>query len=158
MSQPTPLEAGQKAPAFSFTFYGKPVSSDSMDGPCLLYFYPKDDTPGCTKQACGLRNAWTSFKKAGIQVVGVSKDGEDSHQKFRKKYSLPFALIADTDLKLAKAYGVLGKKEFMGKTYNSVHRMSFLIDANGTILKTYPTVKPAEHAETVLADYTQLTS
>lgn len=155
MPKPSPLEAGSQAPPFSFSDEGKEVSIDTLNAPCLLYFYPKDDTPGCTKQACGIRDEWAKFRTAGLQVVGVSKDSEASHQKFREKYDLPFPLIADTDLELAKAFGVYGEKKFMGKTYDGIHRMSFLIAADGTILKTYPKVKPNEHAETVLQDLTQ---
>ena len=158
MPKPSPLEAGQQAPSFSFTEQGKEVHSDSLGGPCLLYFYPKDDTPGCTKQACGIRDAWSKFQAAGLRVVGVSKDSETSHQKFTEKYSLPFSLIADTNLELAKAFGAFGEKKFMGKTYDGIHRMSFLISEDSTILKTYNKVKPAEHADTVLKDYTELTT
>ncbi|PXA04903.1 thioredoxin-dependent thiol peroxidase [Coraliomargarita sinensis] len=158
MPKPIPLEAGSKAPSFSFMEAGEKVSSATLDGPCLLYFYPKDDTPGCTKQACGIRDAWKKFQNAGIRVVGVSKDNDASHRKFAEKYSLPFPLIADTELELAKAFGVYGEKKFMGKTFDGIHRMSFLIAEDGKILKTYPKVKPNEHAETVLEDYTQLTA
>ncbi|HKK19300.1 MAG TPA: thioredoxin-dependent thiol peroxidase [Opitutales bacterium] len=158
MPKPSPLQAGAKAPFFSFSEHGKEVSRDTLDGPCLLYFYPKDDTPGCTKQACGIRDAWEKFEAAGIRVVGVSKDDEASHRKFTEKYDLPFPLIADTDLELAKAFGVYGEKKFMGKTFDGIHRMSFLIATDGTILKTYPKVKPNEHAETVLGEHTQLTT
>ncbi|MGB1127006.1 MAG: thioredoxin-dependent thiol peroxidase [Opitutales bacterium] len=157
MSKPTPLEAGKKAPVFSFVEYGKELRSDEIDSPCLLYFYPKDDTPGCTKQACGLRDRWSKFKSANLRVIGVSKDDEASHKKFREKFALPFPLIADTSLELANAYGVYGEKNFMGRTYEGIHRMSFLIGIDGIILKTYPKVVPGEHADTVLHDLAQLT-
>jgi len=157
MPKPKPLEAGTTVPPFSFNDGSEEVNSQSLGGPYLIYFYPKDDTPGCTKQACGIRDAWEAFKKAGLQVVGVSKDDQSSHQKFREKYTLPFPLIADTNLELSYAFGVYGEKKFMGKTYDGIHRISFLISANGTILKTYHKVKPNEHAETVLNDLTQLT-
>ena len=142
MSEPTPLNAGDKAPAFTFIEDGKTIQSETLNAPCLVYFYPKDDTPGCTKEACAIRDAWSEFKSAGLKVIGVSKDSEKSHGKFQDKYSLPFPLIADTETELAKAFGVFGEKKFMGRIYDAVHRMSFLIAADGTILKTYPKVKP----------------
>jgi peroxiredoxin Q/BCP len=152
MAKPSPIQAGSKAPKFNFVDGGKELTIGELDGPALVYFYPKDDTPGCTKQACGVRDLWVRFQRAGLQVVGVSKDGKDSHEKFKKKYSLPFPLVSDEDLEIARAYGVFGEKQFMGKTYDAVHRMSFLVAADGTILKTYHKVKPTEHAETVLED------
>lgn len=152
MSKPSPIQAGSKAPKFSFVQDEKTFTIGQMEGPALIYFYPKDDTPGCTKQACGVRDLWLRFQREGLHVVGISKDGEDSHEKFKKKYSLPFPLVSDEDLKIARAYGVFGEKQFMGKTYEGVHRMSFLVAADGTILKTYEKVRPTEHAETVLED------
>lgn len=157
MGQPTPLKSGQNAPVFQFFKDGKILSLEDITGPCLLYFYPKDDTPGCTKQACGLRDAWAEYQKAGIQVIGVSKDDEHSHEKFREKHSLPFPLIADTELELCQAYGVWGEKKFMGRVYDGIHRISFLIDANGRILKTYLKVKPEAHPAEVLSDLSELT-
>jgi peroxiredoxin Q/BCP len=123
-----------------------------------LYFYPKDDTPGCTKEACVIRDSWTEFANAGLKVIGVSKDDESSHVKFRKKYGLPFPLIADTQLELANVYGVYGEKKFMGKIYDGIHRTSFLIGTDGLILKTYYKVKPDDHAGEVLADFTALSN
>ena len=158
MPAPTPLTEGDKAPAFSFTENGQTVQSADLNTPCLVYFYPKDDTPGCTKEACGIRDAWAEFESAGLKVVGVSKDSEKSHNKFREKYTLPFPLIADTETKLAQAFGVFGEKKFMGRVYDAVHRMSFLIAADGTILKTYPKVKPDQHAAEVLEDLAKLTA
>ncbi len=152
MPAPTPLKAGDKAPTFTFTEDGQTVSSEALTVPYLVYFYPKDDTPGCTKEACAIRDAWAEFGAAGLKVIGVSKDSEKSHDKFRDKYSLPFPLIADTETALAKAFGVFGEKKFMGRIYDAVHRMSFLIAADRTILKTYPKVKPDEHAAEVLKD------
>ena len=110
MGKPTPLDAGKKAPTFQFTEAGETYSLNCLEQPCLLYFYPKDDTPGCTKEACAIRDAWSDFASAGLKVVGVSKDDERSHAKFREKYGLPFPLIADTGLELANAYGVYGEK------------------------------------------------
>ncbi len=158
MGKPTPLDAGKKAPTFQFTEAGKTYLLESLEQPCLLYFYPKDDTPGCTKEACAIRDAWSDFASAGLKVVGVSMDDERSHVKFQEKYRLPFPLIADTRLELANAYGVYGEKKFMGKTYDGIHRMSFLIGADGLILKTYCKVKPDDHAGEVLADFTALSN
>ena len=158
MGKPTPLDAGIKAPIFQFMEDGETFSIESFEQPCLLYFYPKDDTPGCTKEACAIRDAWSSFASAGLKVVGVSNDDERSHSKFREKYRLPFPLIADTELKLANAYGVYGEKRFMGKIYNGIHRMSFLIGADGMIIKTYYKVKPDAHADEVLADHAALSN
>jgi len=155
MLQAQPLEIGQKTPPFSFVANGETVSSDSLLAYVLVYFYPKDDTPGCTKEACAIRDAWSDFAAAGLQVVGVSQDSESSHDKFRKKYDLPFPLIADTDLSLCRAFGVYGEKKFMGRTYAGIHRMSFLIAPDGTILKTYLKVKPELHAAEVLTDLAQ---
>ena len=156
MPPPNPLTSGQKAPAFKCSDGGLTIRSEELSSPCLIYFYPKDDTPGCTKQACAIRDAWDTFKSAGLKVIGVSKDSEPSHSKFQEKYALPFPLIADTELELAKAFGVYGEKKFMGRVYDGIHRMSFLIAADGTILKTYPKVKPEEHAAQVLNDLTRL--
>jgi len=151
-----PLEAGQTAPSFTFQEDGKTISSDDLSVPCLLYFYPKDDTPGCTKEACGIRDAWAQFHDSQLKVIGVSKDSEASHEKFRQKYSLPFPLIADEDLQLTQAYGVYGEKKFMGKVYDGIHRISFLISKDGKILKTYLKVKPDQHAAEVLNDLATL--
>ena len=156
MSAPKPLNAGEKAPSFTFIENGQTVRSDELTSPYLVYFYPKDDTPGCTKEACAIRDTWGEFKFAGLKVIGVSKDSEKSHDKFRDKYSLPFPLVPDTELELAKAFGVFGEKKFMGRVSNSVHRMSFLIGADGTVMKSYPKVKPDEHAAEVLKDFAKL--
>ena len=158
MPLPIPLSSGQKAPSFNYTEDGTIIHSSIITSPHLIYFYPKDNTPGCTKEACAIRDAWSDFKAAGLKVVGVSKDSEPSHQKFQNKYKLPFPLIADTELELAKAFGVFGEKKFMGRVYDGIHRMSFLIAADSTILKTYPKVKPEAHATQVLEDLSQLVS
>jgi peroxiredoxin Q/BCP len=158
MGKPRPLDAGKKAPSFQFTEAEESYSLESLEQPCLLYFYPKDDTPGCTKEACAIRDTWSEFASAGLKVVGVSKNDERSHKKFREKHGLPFPLIADTDLALANAYGVYGEKKFMGKIYDGIHRMSFLIGANGLILKTYCKVKPGTHAGEVLSDLEALSN
>ena len=116
----------------------------------VLYFYPKDDTPGCTKEACSFRDAFSDFKKRGIKVLGVSTDSEASHKKFATKYKLPFTLLADPGHAIADAYGVYGEKKFMGRTYMGVKRMTFLIDEKGKIKKVFEKVKPEEHAREVL--------
>jgi peroxiredoxin Q/BCP len=116
----------------------------------VLYFYPKDDTPGCTKEACSFRDAFSDFKKRGIKVLGVSPDREASHKKFTAKYKLPFTLLADPDHSIADAYGVYGEKKFMGRTYMGVKRITFLIDEKGKIKKVFEKVKPDEHAQDVL--------
>jgi peroxiredoxin Q/BCP len=116
----------------------------------VLYFYPKDDTPGCTKEACSFRDAFADFKKRGIEVIGVSVDSEASHKKFTAKYKLPFTLLADPDHSIADAYGVYGEKKFMGRTYLGVKRITFLIDEKGRIKKVFERVKPEEHARDVL--------
>jgi peroxiredoxin Q/BCP len=116
----------------------------------VLYFYPKDDTPGCTKEACSFRDAFSQFKKRGIEVLGVSVDSEASHKKFAAKYKLPFTLLADPDHSIADTYGVYGEKKFMGRTYMGVKRITFLIDEKGKIRKVFEKVKPEEHAREVL--------
>jgi peroxiredoxin Q/BCP len=121
----------------------------------VLYFYPKDDTPGCTKEACSFRDAFADFKKQDIKVLGVSVDSEASHKKFAAKYKLPFTLLADPDHSIADSYGVYGEKKFMGRTYMGVKRMTFLIDEKGKIKKVFEKVKPEEHASDVLEAFAQ---
>ena len=121
----------------------------------VLYFYPKDDTPGCTKEACSFRDAFAEFKKRGIKVLGVSKDSEASHKKFAAKYKLPFTLLADPDHSIADAYGVYGEKKFMGRTYLGVKRVTFLIDEKGKVKKVFEKVKPEEHAREVLEAFAE---
>jgi len=116
----------------------------------VLYFYPKDDTPGCTKEACSFRDEFAEFKKRDIKVLGVSVDSEASHKKFAAKYKLPFTLLADPDHSIADAYGVYGEKKFMGRTYMGVKRITFLIDEKGKVKKVFEKVKPEEHAKDVL--------
>ena len=146
------IEPGKKAPAFSLNDqHGKTHTlSDYAGRPVVLYFYPKDDTPGCTKEACSFRDGFAKFKKQGITVLGVSPDSEASHKKFVTKYKLPFTLLADTDRSIAEAYGVWGEKKFMGRTYMGVHRTTFLIDEKGKIKKIFEKVKPEDHASEVL--------
>jgi peroxiredoxin Q/BCP len=130
---------------------GETVSLAGLRGkPVVLYFYPRDDTPGCTKQACGIRDAYDEFERAGAVVFGVSPDDEASHLKFKQKYDLPFALLADTDHAVANEYGVWGEKSFAGKKYMGVSRSTFVIDADGNVKKVMHNVKPETHAEDVL--------
>jgi peroxiredoxin Q/BCP len=146
------VEEGKPAPDFSLTAdSGDTISLSDLRGkPVVLYFYPKDDTPGCTAQALGIRDAWGKFEEAGAVVLGVSPDGEESHAKFKEKYDLPFTLLADTDHSLADAYGVWVEKEYGGKKYMGVERSTFVIDADGKLAKELRRVKPAEHADQVL--------
>jgi peroxiredoxin Q/BCP len=146
------LKEGSTAPAFKTKdANGETVSLKDLRGQkVVLYFYPKDDTPGCTKEACSFRDAFSQFKEKGIAVLGVSPDTEAAHQKFVTKYKLPFTLLADTDRSIAEAYGVWGEKKFMGRTYMGVHRTTFLIDEKGKIEKIFEKVKPEEHASEVL--------
>lgn len=118
----------------------------------LIYFYPKDDTPGCTKQACAIRDAWGEFEKNECIVLGISTDSEKSHKKFEEKYTLPFTLLADTEKDVVKAYGVWAPKKFMGREFIGTLRSSFLIDPEGKVVKVYEKVKPEIHAEMVLKD------
>lgn len=146
------LKEGDKAPAFTAQSNGGgTVSLSKFKGkPVVLYFYPKDDTPGCTREACGFRDAWQQFEDKGAVVLGVSIDSVKKHDKFVEKYSLPFQLLADEDKSIVDAYGVWGKKKFMGKEFMGIHRVTFLIGADGRIKKIWPTVKPDEHAADVL--------
>jgi peroxiredoxin Q/BCP len=144
---------GSPAPQFSLTSdEGEIVSLAALRGrPVVLYFYPKDDTPGCTTQACGIRDAWADFEATGAVVLGVSPDGEASHATFRAKYDLPFALLADPDHATAEAYGVWVEKRNYGKTYMGIERSTFVIDADGNVTKVMRRVKPDTHAADVLA-------
>ena len=127
------------------------VSLSELTGkPVVLYFYPKDDTPGCTAQACGIRDAWPDFGDADAVVLGVSPDDVGSHRKFRKKYDLPFTLLADEDHQAAEAYGVWKEKSMFGRKYWGIERSTFVIDADGTIRRIFRRVKPKKHAGGVL--------
>jgi len=147
-----PIRAGSMAPDFELlddtgvrrrlsAFRGKPV---------VLYFYPADDTPGCTKEACNFRDDYSQYLKRDLAILGVSPDTADSHAKFKKKYDLPFPLLADTAHKICSTYGVWGKKQFMGRTYDGVLRTTFLIDGAGRIARVFEHVRPAEHSEEIL--------
>ena len=147
------LREGDVAPEFTATTQeGKTVSlSDFCGKDVVLYFYPKDDTPGCTKEACAFRDDFATFKKKGAVVLGVSTDSAKSHARFQEKYKLPFTLLADEDKKIVEAYGVYGQKTFMGRKYMGTHRVTFLIGPDGRIRKIWPAVKPTEHTTEVLA-------
>ena len=152
-----PVTEGSRAPDFSLVSdTGGTVTLSSLQGsPVVLYFYPKDDTPGCTTQACGIRDAWSAFERTGAFVLGVSPDDEASHVEFRKKYGLPFALLADPDHATAEAYGVWVERSFDGKTFMGIERSTFVIDANGTVARVMRKVKPATHTDDVLAALAQ---
>ncbi len=147
------IEQGKPAPDFALqSDTGETVSLSSLRGtPVILFFYPKDDTPGCTTQACGLRDAWGEFERAGAVVLGVSPDDEASHVRFREKFELPFPLLADVGHEVAETYGVWGEKRNYGKTYMGVHRTTFVIDEEGTVAAVLENVKPDTHADDVLA-------
>jgi peroxiredoxin Q/BCP len=141
------------APAFSLpSTAGKNIALKDLKGKkIVLYFYPKDDTPGCTKEACNFRDGIADLEKAGAVVLGVSPDDVASHEKFQKKFSLPFALLADTDHAVADAYGVWKEKSMYGKKYMGIERTTFIIDGKGKIAKIFPKVKVEEHHAEVLA-------
>ena len=147
------LTEGDIAPAFTANtnFGGKISLADFLDQHVVLYFYPRDDTPGCTKEACAFRDEFTAFKNKNAVVLGVSVDPVKSHDKFVEKYKLPFTLLADEDKKIVQAYGVWGQKSFLGKKYMGIHRVTFLIGPDGRIKKIWLKVKPTEHAAEVLA-------
>ena len=149
----------QRAPAFTLPDQdgAKQKLSEYRGQWVLLYFYPKDDTPGCTKEACVLRDALPHFDKLEAKVFGVSVDSVASHKKFAKKYKLPFTLLADEDMSVVKKYGVWGKKKFIGREYLGTFRTSFLIDPKGKIVKVYENVNPIRHAKEVLEDLKTLT-
>jgi len=146
------VEEGHEAPDFELTSEaGERVRLSQFRGkPVVLYFYPRDDTPGCTAQACGIRDSYGDFEQRGAVVLGVSPDEESSHVKFKQKYGLPFTLLADPEHEVAEQYGVWGERKYMGKTYMGVERSTFLIDEDGRIAKVMRRVKPDTHAELVL--------
>jgi thioredoxin-dependent peroxiredoxin len=147
------IEEGKPAPDFELTSdAGDTVRLRDLRGkPVVLYFYPKDDTPGCTAQACGIRDAWGDFEERGAVVLGVSPDSETSHVKFKQKYGLPFTLLADPGHQVADEYDVWVEKTYAGKTYWGVERSTFVIDADGNVASVMRRVKPDTHAEQVLA-------
>jgi peroxiredoxin Q/BCP len=153
----TSLNIGDIAPDFTTTAVGgdygtgQPLKLSDLKGkPVVLYFYPKDDTPGCTTQACGIRDSWGEIDATGAHLFGVSIDSEKSHTKFLEKFELPFPLLADTGKEIVTAYGVWVEKSMYGKKYMGTERTTFVIDSKGKIAAIFPKVKPAEHAGLVL--------
>ncbi len=148
----TTLQKGDLVPIFSgIDQNGKPISLSNYKGKgIVLYFYPKDDTPGCTKEACSLRDGYEKLKAIGLDVIGVSPDTQASHQKFIQKYNLPFSLIADTDKSIATQFGVYGEKKMYGKPAMGIHRTTFILDANGAIEEVIKKVDTEEHVEQIL--------
>jgi peroxiredoxin Q/BCP len=144
-------EAGQDAPAFSLDDQeGTTYASKDLKGKwVVLYFYPKDDTPGCTREACSFRDEYSGLKKSGAVVLGVSPQGPESHQKFAKKYKLPFPLLVDADHKVAEKYGAWGEKSNYGRKYMGIIRSTFLIDPKGKLARVWPKVKVDGHVEQV---------
>ncbi len=127
--------------------------SDYLGKRVVLYFYPKDDTPGCTAEACSFRDNYSVFKQNNIVILGVSADSAKSHAKFQEKYELPFTLLSDTDHTVSEAYGVWGLKKYMGREYFGINRTTFLIDEEGNLVKVYEKVKPAEHAQEIIEEF-----
>ena len=151
------LNVGDKAPDFvALNEFGQSTSlSEFLGKKVILYFYPKDMTPGCTAESCNLSENYNLLQEKGFVVLGVSPDSPNSHQKFIDKYNLPFSLIADEDKAVINAFGVWGPKKFMGKEYDGVHRMTFIIDEDGVIEKVFSKVKTKDHANQILEFYNQ---
>lgn len=148
------LKSGIPAPEFELPDETGAVHrlSDYRNKNILLYFYPKDDTPGCTTEACNFRDDYSAYLKADVVILGVSPDSPASHAKFKAKFDLPFHLLADEEHRVCKQYGVWGLKKYMGREYEGVIRTTYLIDGNGKIKRVYEKVKPAEHSAEILAD------
>ena len=145
------LKIGDKAPAFKLKNQdGETISLSELKGkPVVLYFYPKDDTPGCTKEACNFRNEFPSFGKLNAEIIGISSDSVESHKKFAKKYNLPFNLLSDENKEVVEKYGVWKEKNMYGKKYMGIERTTFIIDSEGKIKNIFPKVKVDEHNEEV---------
>lgn len=154
MTEITKIKLGNKAPQFSLLDQNGEMHTmkQYLGKKVLLYFYPKDDTPGCTTEACNFRDGYKEFEKMGLVILGVSKDSVKSHKKFADKFKLPFPLLSDEEGKLVEAYDVWKKKKFMGREYMGIVRSSFLIDEQGKIAKIYDEVKASEHADEVKGD------
>jgi peroxiredoxin Q/BCP len=148
------LNVGDKAPAIvAMDQNGNLISLDDFKGnKVILYFYPKDDTPGCTAEACNLRDNYDSLLAKGFKIIGVSADSVKSHQKFTGKYNLPFPLIPDTDRKIINDYGVWGRKKFLGKEYDGIYRTTFIISKDGVIMKIFDKVDTKQHTDQILAE------
>jgi peroxiredoxin Q/BCP len=147
-----PIQSGTRAPDFALpSDTGETVSLQDLEGKTVvLYFYPKDDTPGCTTEACEFRDSWKAVQKSGAIVLGVSPDGVESHRKFRAKFKLPYPLLADEDHAVADAYGVWGEKSMYGRKYYGILRTTFIVDRTGLVRRVFEKVKPAGHAAEVL--------
>ena len=147
------LEVGIPAPDFEAqTDRGETFKLSDLRGkPLVLYFYPRADTPGCTKEACGFRDDFSAYGKKGVEIIGVSPDSVKKQSKFKDKFDLPFTLIADEDHRIAELYGVWGLKKFMGREFEGVHRVTYLINAEGEIVHVFEKVKPEEHSAEILA-------
>lgn len=150
------VSEGEKIPIFELQDAdGNKIKSSDLKGKKhVIYFYPKDFTPGCTTEADEFSRDYNKFKKRGIEIIGISPDDVDSHKKFCEKMKIPYPLLADTNKEAAKKFGVWGKKNFMGKEYMGVTRSTFLVDEKGTIVKAYPKVRPKGHAQEVLQEFT----
>lgn len=149
------ISEGEPVPKFELNDAdgNKVKSSDFKGKKHAIYFYPKDFTPGCTTEADEFSKDYKKFQKAGIEIIGISPDDVDSHKKFCEKMKIPYPLLADTEKKVSKQFGVWGKKKFMGREYMGVNRSTFLVDEKGKIFKVYPKVKPAGHSQQVLEDF-----
>ncbi len=147
------IQAGNPAPEFTLQDETgvERALSDYRGKPLILYFYPKDDTPGCTTEACNFRDDYSAYQEAGVTILGVSPDPPKSHTKFKEKFGLPFSLLADEGHQVADLYGVWGPKKFMGKSYEGILRTTFLIDEQGSIIRVFENVKPAEHSAELIA-------
>lgn len=152
------IDVGEPAPSFTLPDQdGEQVALDDLRGrPVVLYFYPKDDTPGCTTQACGIRDEWAEFEAAGAAVFGISPDDVDNHARFAAKYDLPHRLLADPDRQMIDAYDAWGTKKMYGKQFEGVIRSTVLVDREGNVAAVWPKVKPKEHADQVLAAIAEL--
>jgi peroxiredoxin Q/BCP len=147
-----PIPAGIEAPDFTLQDEtgAEQTLSEFRGVPVVLYFYPKDDTPGCTTEACNFRDDYSAYQQAGVRIVGVSPDSPKSHAKFKAKFNLPFSLLADVDHQVCEQYGVWGPKKLMGREYEGVYRTTFLIDKDGKVARVFENVKPADHSAEIL--------
>ena len=155
MEEKMTLEINTTAPDFELSDQNGNLHklSDYVGKRVVLYFYPKDDTPGCTAEACSFRDNYSVFKQNGIEILGVSADSIKSHAKFQEKYQLPFTLLSDPEHSVSEAYGVWGLKKYMGREYYGINRTTFLINEDGKLVKIYEKVKPAEHAQEIMEDF-----